>query len=44
MLAIRRQYMLPLFTTPLGLMMLIIAGALVTLGGLWMWRLVKVEV
>jgi hypothetical protein len=24
--------------------MLIIAGALVTLGGLWMWRLVKVEV
>jgi Flp pilus assembly protein TadB len=44
MLAIRREYMLPLFTTPLGLMMLIIAGTLVTLGGLWMWRLVKVEV
>jgi len=44
MLAIRPQYMLPLFTTPIGLVMLIVAGALVTLGGLWMWRLVKVEV
>jgi Flp pilus assembly protein TadB len=44
MLAIRRQYMLPLFTTAIGLFILIVAGTLVTLGGLLMWRLVKVEV
>jgi Flp pilus assembly protein TadB len=44
MLAIRRQYMLPLFTTAVGLFLLVLAGTLVTLGGLWMWRLIKVEV
>ena len=27
-----------------GLFLLILAGVLVTLGGLWMWRLIKVEV
>ena len=44
MLVIRRPYMLPLFTTAVGLFLLILAGVLVTLGGLWMWRLIKVEV
>jgi len=44
MLAIRQQYILPLFTTAPGLAMLVLAGVLITLGSLWMWRTVKVEV
>jgi Flp pilus assembly protein TadB len=44
MLTIRRAYILPLFTTAPGLILLTVAGILVTLGSLWMWRLVKVEV
>ena len=31
-------------TTYSGPATLILAGVLVTLGGLWMWRLIKVEV
>jgi tight adherence protein B len=44
MLLIRREYILPLFITPAGLALLAAAGALITVGSLWMWRLVKVEV
>jgi tight adherence protein B len=44
MLVVRRSYVLPLFTTGGGLFLLAVAGVLVTLGSLWMWRLIKVEV
>ena len=44
MLAIRQEYILPLFTTAPGVAMLVLAGVLITLGSLWMWRTVKVEV
>jgi Flp pilus assembly protein TadB len=44
MLAIRRDYILPLFTTATGVLLLIAAGVLMTLGTFWMWRVVKVEV
>jgi Flp pilus assembly protein TadB len=44
MLAIRREYILPLFTTAVGLVLLVIAGILVALGSFWMWRTVRVEV
>ena len=40
----RRDYMRPLVTEPLGLVMLAVAGVLVALGSLWLSRLVKVEV
>ncbi len=44
MLAIRRQYIMPLFTTGAGAVLLVAAGILVALGSFWMWRTVKVEV
>jgi tight adherence protein B len=44
MLAIRRAYILPLFTSAAGVLLLIGAGILMTFGSLWMWRVVKVEV
>jgi len=44
MLAVRRAYILPLFTTAAGLLLLIFAVVLITTGSLWMWRLIKVEV
>jgi tight adherence protein B len=37
-------YMRPLYTTPIGLVMFIGAGALIVIGALWMRALVKVEV
>jgi Flp pilus assembly protein TadB len=44
MLIIRRDYIMPLFTTGVGLLLVALAGTLMTLGSLWMWRLIKVEV
>ena len=44
MLLIRRDYMMPMFTTGLGLVLLGTALAMLTAGGLWMWRLVRVQV
>lgn len=40
----RPQYMRPLVSEPMGLVMLAVAGVLVGLGSLWLSRLVKVEV
>ncbi|HEY7429742.1 MAG TPA: type II secretion system F family protein [Streptosporangiaceae bacterium] len=37
-------YMRPLYTTPIGLLMLIGAGALVIVGSMWMRAMVRVEV
>jgi Flp pilus assembly protein TadB len=44
MLLFRRAYILPLFTTAAGLIVLLLAGLLMLTGSLIMWRLVKVEV
>jgi len=44
MLAFRREYIRPLYTEPLGLMMLAGAVVMVGLGTLWISRLIKVEV
>jgi tight adherence protein B len=40
----RREYMMPLFTEPMGLLLLGAGCTMLTLGVLWMSRLVKVEV
>jgi tight adherence protein B len=40
----RGEYMRPLFTTAVGIVMLVGAGVLVVLGSLWMRKLVRVEV
>ncbi|WP_372728580.1 type II secretion system F family protein [Nocardioides sp.] len=39
-----RDYVMPLFTEPLGWLMLLGAGVLLSLGVFWMSRLIKVEV
>jgi tight adherence protein B len=44
MLAIRQEYMLPLFTSARGIMLLVLAAVLMAAGSFWMWRTVKVEV
>ncbi len=44
MVAIRREYMMPLFTTGIGLVLLSTAGTMIALGSLWTWRLIQVEV
>ena len=44
MLVFRREYLRPLYTEPLGLAMLIGAVVLVCIGGLWLRKLVRVEV
>jgi Flp pilus assembly protein TadB len=44
MFFIRRSYLTPLWTTPLGLVMLISAVVLVVVGSFWISRWVKVEV
>jgi tight adherence protein B len=40
----RRDYLRPLYTQPLGIMMLLVGGILLIGGILWMLRVVKVEV
>lgn len=40
----QRDYVMPLFTDPRGIVMLIFAGVLLAVGGFWMSKLVKVEV
>lgn len=40
----RRDYLRPLYTTPVGVIMLIGSGILIVLGSLWMRQVVKVEV
>ncbi|GIH08921.1 hypothetical protein Rhe02_69880 [Rhizocola hellebori] len=40
----RGEYVRPLYTHPIGIMMSIVGVALVALGGFWLSRLVKVEV
>jgi tight adherence protein B len=44
MLTLRREYVMPLFTEPLGLLLLIVAVVLLALGWFMMSRIVKVEV
>lgn len=44
MFVFRQDYMRPLYTEPLGIVMLIIGCLLVVVGGFWMSRAVKVEV
>jgi tight adherence protein B len=38
------DYMRPLVTERIGIVMLVVAGLLVAVGGFWMSRLIKVEV
>jgi tight adherence protein B len=40
----RREYLRPLYTEPLGILMLLVGGVLLIGGVLWMLRVVKVEV
>jgi tight adherence protein B len=44
LLVSNRDYVMPLFTTPMGLMMLLGAGLLLFVGIFWMSKMVKVEV
>ncbi|MCY7396016.1 MAG: type II secretion system F family protein, partial [Nocardioides sp.] len=44
LLLTNRDYVIVLFTEPLGLLMLAGAGLLLTVGGFWMSKLIKVEV
>ena len=44
MFLFRRAYVEPLFTQPLGIVMLIVAGVLLLVGTLWLRRVVRVEV
>lgn len=44
MVLVRRDYVRPLYTEPLGIAMLVIGLALLAVGGFWMSRAVKVEV
>lgn len=44
LLMVRRDYVAPLFSTPIGLMMCVVMGLLLVGGVFWMSRLVKVEV
>ncbi|MFF5175556.1 type II secretion system F family protein [Micromonospora sp. NPDC000089] len=44
MLLVRRDYLTPLWTTPVGLVMIVGAAVLMVVGILWMSRVVKVEV
>jgi Flp pilus assembly protein TadB len=41
---VRPEYLRPLFTTPVGIMMLIVALLGVAVGSWWMSRIVKVEI
>ncbi|MDO9495145.1 MAG: type II secretion system F family protein [Nocardioides sp.] len=40
----QRDYVMPLFTDPKGMVLLAIAGVLLAVGGFWMSKLIKVEV
>jgi Flp pilus assembly protein TadB len=44
LLVVRRAYVLPLFTSAAGLLILVAAGTLVAVGSFVMWRVVQVEV
>jgi tight adherence protein B len=44
MFAFRREYLSPLFTDPRGILMLLSGIAMLCLGGIWLARLVRVEV
>jgi tight adherence protein B len=36
-------YMRPLYTSPVGIAMLLVAGVLIVVGALWMRKVIKVE-
>jgi tight adherence protein B len=40
----RPDYINPLFTTPIGVMLLIVGTVTLVVGGIWMSRVIKVEV
>jgi tight adherence protein B len=44
MFSTRREYLRPLYTTPLGLLMLVTAIVMMGLGTFWMTRVIRVEV
>ena len=44
LLLTKRDYVMPMFTEPMGWLMLAGAGTLLSVGVFWMSRLVKVEV
>lgn len=44
MLVFRPDYIRPLYTTALGILMIVVAGLLLSIGSFWMSRMVKVEV
>jgi tight adherence protein B len=44
MFVVRRSYLRPLYTEPLGIAMLVAAAVMLGIGSFWMSRLVKVEV
>ena len=41
---VRRSYISPLFTDPIGIFMLVVMGVLMVVGGLWLRKVVTVEV
>ena len=44
LLLVQPEYLEPLYTTRLGVAMLVLSGVLLVVGALWMRRVVKVEV
>jgi tight adherence protein B len=44
MFTARREYLRPLYTTPIGITMLMSAVMMMVLGGFWLSRVVRVEV
>jgi tight adherence protein B len=44
LILVRPEYINPLFTTPIGLMLLITGSVLLVIGGFWMSKVIKVEV
>jgi tight adherence protein B len=44
LLLVRPEYIKPLFETPMGLFLLAVGGVLLTVGGFWMAKVIKVEV
>jgi tight adherence protein B len=44
LLAFKRSYLEPLYTTGVGIMLLVIGCTLLLVGGVWLTRMTKIEV
>ena len=44
LLLVRRDYITPLYTDPIGIFLLVVLAVQLTVGGFWLRKVVKVEV